>query len=70
MVVLLRFLPCQLIILQIVKSVQLSNTKKVLSIEIHRQLVEVYSKVVMSDENVCKWYKHFNERRTNVHDEE
>jgi hypothetical protein len=37
--------------------------------QIHHQLVEVYGEGVMNEGNVHKWYRLFNGRRTDVHDE-
>lgn len=50
----------------------LLNAPRVNSAEIHQaaQLVDVYSEGVMNDRNVRKWYRAFNEERTNIHDEE
>ncbi|GBO44896.1 hypothetical protein AVEN_26453-1 [Araneus ventricosus] len=45
------------------------NAKKVEPAEIHRQLVEIYGKNVMTDGMVRKCVRQFNDGRTNVHDE-
>ncbi|XP_023209806.1 midasin-like [Centruroides sculpturatus] len=45
------------------------NAKNVKSVEIHRQLVEIYDENVMSDGMVRKWVRQFNAERTDVHDE-
>jgi [histone H3]-lysine36 N-dimethyltransferase SETMAR len=45
------------------------NAKNVKPAEIHRQLVEIYGVLVMSDGMVRKWVRQFNNGRTDVHDE-
>jgi transposase len=46
------------------------HAQNVRAIDIHRQLTAVYGEGVMNESNVRKWYRVFNEGRTNVHDEE
>ncbi|UYV61110.1 hypothetical protein LAZ67_1003479 [Cordylochernes scorpioides] len=46
------------------------NAKNNSSVEIHRQLVEVYGEKCMNIKNVRKWCWEFNEGRINVHDEQ
>ncbi|GFT61514.1 dimethylglycine dehydrogenase, mitochondrial [Trichonephila clavipes] len=41
-----------------------------LSVNIHRQITEVYGTDAMSDSKVRKWVRKFKDGRTNVHDEE
>ncbi|PRD35554.1 UNVERIFIED_CONTAM: hypothetical protein NCL1_11256 [Trichonephila clavipes] len=43
---------------------------KVKQIKIYRQICEVYGQNVMSDSMVRRWDRHFNEGRSEVHDEE
>ncbi|GFV84386.1 HTH_48 domain-containing protein [Trichonephila clavipes] len=45
------------------------NTRKVKPVEIHRQFFEVCGENVMSDGNVRRWIRPFNEERISVHDE-
>ncbi|UYV74627.1 hypothetical protein LAZ67_12000318 [Cordylochernes scorpioides] len=40
------------------------------TVEIHRQLVEVYGEKCMDIKNVQKWCREFNKGRINVHDEQ
>ncbi|GFX64274.1 HTH_48 domain-containing protein [Trichonephila clavipes] len=40
------------------------------SVDIHRQISEVYGENVMSDGMVRKWVRAFKDGRTNIHDEE
>lgn len=47
---------------------QFINAKNVKSAAIHRQLVEIYGKNVMTDGMVRKWVSQFNNGRTNIHD--
>jgi hypothetical protein len=44
------------------------NTKGERPVEIHKQIVAVYGKV-MNRQNVTKWCREFSEGRTDVHDE-
>lgn len=46
------------------------HAKKVVPIEIHRQLEEVYGPKCMDVKNVRKWCREFSAGRLNVHDEE
>ncbi|GFY03005.1 histone-lysine N-methyltransferase SETMAR [Trichonephila clavipes] len=43
---------------------------KVKQIKIYRQICEVYGQNAMSDSMVRRWDRHFNEGRSEVHDEE
>jgi hypothetical protein len=53
----------------IISVIRLFNAKKItLHAEIHHQLVEVYGKGVMNQENVHKWC-FFNGGRRDVHNE-
>ncbi|GBN66135.1 hypothetical protein AVEN_168208-1 [Araneus ventricosus] len=54
---------------EVLSVIQFLNAKNVKPTEIHRQLVEIYGENVMTDGMVRKWVRHFNDGRTNVHDE-
>jgi len=49
--------------------IRVLNSKNVLPSEIHYQICQVYGDNAMSDGMVRKWFRMFNERRENVHDE-
>ncbi|GBN27601.1 hypothetical protein AVEN_205668-1 [Araneus ventricosus] len=49
--------------------IRVLNAKNVKPAKIHRQLVEINGKNVMTDGMVRKWVRQFNDGRTNVHDE-
>ena len=46
------------------------SVKGIKSVDIHRQISEVYGENIMSDGMVRKWVRSFKDGRTNVHDEE
>ncbi|GBM66704.1 hypothetical protein AVEN_275749-1 [Araneus ventricosus] len=50
-------------------AIRFLNAKNVKQAEIHRQLVEINGKNVMTDGMVRKWVRQFNDGHANVHDE-
>jgi transposase len=50
--------------------IKLLNAKNVGPAEIYGQVCEVYGENAMSDGNVRRWCRMFNEGRTNVHDDD
>jgi hypothetical protein len=46
------------------------TAQNICPIEIYHKLIAMYGEGVMNEPNVRKWWRMFNESRTNVHDEE
>lgn len=51
-------------------TIRLLNGIKIRSIEIYREIKEIYGKSVMNEASVNKWCIMFNEDQMNVHNDE
>ncbi len=46
------------------------HAEKLPTVEIYRQLSEIYGEASISVQHICKWCPEFSEEHTNIHDEQ